>query len=116
MSTHKQLNLPAILVANDLRLGEVVFAAQGGWSANLRDATTALDQGAAGALEAFGAAETRACKVLDPYLVEVELDADGAPAPKHYRERLRALGPSHRPDLGKQAQFPGAFATFGGEV
>ena len=44
-------------------------------------------------------------KVVDPYLVDVEIAADGRSRPRHYREALRALGPSMRPDLGKQADF-----------
>ncbi len=50
-------------------------------------------------------AEFLHAKVVDPYLVAVEIAAEGAPRPRHYREALRALGPSVRPDLGKQADF-----------
>ena len=32
-------------------------------------------------------------------------DEDGAPIPNHFRERFKVRGPSHRPDLGKQAEF-----------
>ena len=48
-------------------------------------------------------------EVVDPYIIEVAaLDASGeavglAIAPVSYRERLRALGPSNKPDHGKQA-------------
>ena len=36
-------------------------------------------------------------------LVDVSLGENG-PQPRHFRERLRTLGPSIRPDLGKQAR------------
>ncbi|MCI4678910.1 DUF2849 domain-containing protein [Rhodoblastus acidophilus] len=105
MAAPKRPNLPAILVASDLLEGEVVFAAEQGWTRDLRQALVASDELAAQALERFGATEFLHAKVVDPYLVAVETGADGAPRPRHYREVLRALGPSVRPDLGKQADF-----------
>ena len=57
---------------------------------------------AADALEAEGLAEMSRNKVVDAYLVDVVLGENG-PQPRHFRERLRTLGPSIRPDLGKQA-------------
>ena len=56
-------------------------------------------------LEKFGATEFLHARIVDPYLVAVEVNAQGVPQPRHYREALRALGPSVRPDLGKQADF-----------
>jgi sulfite reductase (NADPH) hemoprotein beta-component len=40
---------------------------------------------------------------VDAYLVDVVLGENG-PQPRHFRERLRTLGPSIRRDLGKQAR------------
>jgi len=105
MAAVKRPPLPVILVANDLVEGEVIFAARaGGWTRDIREARVAADESGAVALEQFGAAQAILCKVIDAYLVDVELE-NGAPMPRHYRERLRALGPSHRLDLGKQADF-----------
>lgn len=104
MAAAPRPELPAILIANDLREGEVVFAAVEGWTRDPRQALIARNEGAAEALERFGARELLHAKVVDPYLVVVEI-AEGAPRPRHYREALRALGPSVRPDLGKQADF-----------
>ncbi len=103
----KRPPLPAILLANDLLDGDVVFAAPlaGGALAWTRDPALALvaaDDSAAAGLETFAAAECAAQHVVDAYLVDVTVE-DGRPTPRHYRERMKTLGPSNRPDLGKQA-------------
>jgi hypothetical protein len=102
MALPKRPPLPVILIANDLADGEVVFRTAGGWSPDHREALIAGNGEAADALEAEGAAEMAANKVVDAYLVDVTLEESG-PVPRHYRERLRTLGPSIRTDLGKQA-------------
>ncbi|MBB4197927.1 hypothetical protein CCR94_18925 [Rhodoblastus sphagnicola] len=104
MAAVKRPPLPVILVANDLVEGEVLFAANNGWTRDVRAARVASDEAAALELEQFGAAQASESKVVDAYLVDVEIEA-GVPVPRHYRERLRTLGPSHRLDLGKQAEF-----------
>jgi sulfite reductase (NADPH) hemoprotein beta-component len=97
--------LPVILVANDLLEGDVVFAAEQGWTRDPRLASVARDDETADRLQKFGASEFLRAKVVDAYLVDVEIGEDGIPTPRHYREKLRLLGPSNRPDLGKQADF-----------
>lgn len=97
--------LPAILLANDLLDGEVVFFAGDGWSRDPRAALVARDDAAASRLEAEGAAALARQQVVDAYLVDVTLAADGLPVPNHFRERFKVRGPSHRLDLGKQAEF-----------
>lgn len=102
----KRVPLPAILLANDLLDGDVVFAAdaQGGlaWTRDPALALVAADEEAAARLEAFAAAELAGNRVVDAYLVDVALET-GRPMPRHFRERFKTLGPSNRPDLGKQA-------------
>jgi sulfite reductase (NADPH) hemoprotein beta-component len=111
MAAVKRPPLPVILVANDLLEGDVVFAASGSdsgatrWTRDPREAQVAHDEAQAQALERFGAQEFLLARIVDPYLVDVVVSADGAPVPRHYREVLRTLGPSNRPDLGKQADF-----------
>jgi len=105
MALPKRPQLPVILVANDLVEGEVLFRTAHGWSPDHRRALIAGNAEAAEALEAEGRSEMAANKVVDAYLVDVVLDESG-PLPRHYRERLRTLGPSIRTDLGKQAQGP----------
>lgn len=103
----KRPPLPAILLANDLLDGDVVFAIAGadgrlGWTRDPGLALIAADDAAAERLEGFAAAALAAQQVVDAYLVDVELTAAG-PVPRHFRERFKTLGPSNRPDLGKQA-------------
>lgn len=103
----KRVPLPAILLANDLLDGDVVFATPGdsaglAWTRDPALARVADDDAGASALEAFAAAELAANRVVDAYLVNVALET-GRPVPRHFRERFKTLGPSNRPDLGKQA-------------
>jgi hypothetical protein len=107
MNTPKQkILLPAILLANDLRSGEVVFFGASGWSSDPADAEVAHDLEAAARLQAEAARALAANGVVDAYLVDVTLKADDLPVPNHFRERFKIKGPSIRPDLGKQAVFP----------
>ena len=102
----KRPPLPAILLANDLLDGDVVFASIEAealaWSRDPAQALVAADDVAAARLEAFAAAELRGNRVVDAYLVDVATES-GHPVPRHFRERFKTLGPSNRPDLGKQA-------------
>ena len=107
MPALKNMPLPAILVANDLLDGDVLFRAADGWTPDPRAAAIARDDEAAQALERAGAAATARQEVVDAYLIDVDIRTDGAPVPRHFRERFKTLGPSVRPDLGKQAEFAG---------
>ena len=103
----KRVPLPAILLANDLRDGDVVFATVDDngallWTRDPAQALVASDDRAAERLEAFAAVELSGNKVVDAYLVDVTVES-GRPVPRHFRERFKTLGPSNRPDLGKQA-------------
>jgi hypothetical protein len=92
---------PRIVSANDLMIGDVVYlTAAGGWTRDLAQAAVATDAETAEALLAQAAQPS---VVVDPYLAEVALDG-AAPRPLHYREVFRTRGPSHRPDLGRQAE------------
>ena len=41
--------------------------------------------------------------VIDPYSIDVVLE-EGVAVPTSYRERVRALGPTIHPDMGKQGE------------
>jgi sulfite reductase (NADPH) hemoprotein beta-component len=99
------LTHPQILFACDLREGDVVFLGAKGWERDARRARVARDSDEAAALEAIGKSEIDRNVVVDVYLAEVEVGPDGAPAPLHYREKMRLKGPSVRKDLGKQARL-----------
>lgn len=88
------------LTANRLIDGEVVFWNAGGWVERFAEAHPFEDDASAEAAEAH--ARAQGTLVVDPYLIEVEA-VEGGLAPVSYRERLRALGPTNKPDHGKQA-------------
>ena len=89
------------LTANRLIDGEVVFLAQGQWVERFAQADLFEDEEAALAAEAH--AKTQIIQLVEPYLIDVA-PVDGGMAPVSYRERLRALGPTNKPDHGKQAE------------
>jgi len=94
---------PQIVTANDLFEGDVVYFTAGGfWSRSIIDAAVAHSQADADALLARGQAQQST--IVGAYLAEVAVGAEGAPRPLHYREHRRTLGPSNRPDLGRQAE------------
>ena len=102
MSAGKRPPLPLILSANALLDGDVVYRTADGWSTRLADAVVALDETAASRLEAAQVLAEILGDPIGPALVAVALDSGGV-VPVHYRERIRALGPTVRPDLGPQA-------------
>ncbi len=97
-----------VITANRLRQGDVVYlTADGGWSGRLCDGATVEtdDQENAALAVAEGAVAER--HVIDPYAMAVAR-VDGEIRPLGQREIIRSLGPSVRPDLGKQAIAGGA--------
>ena len=92
---------PQIVSANDLFVGDVVYLTPSGtWTRDIRQAGVAKTGAEAEALLAVAIAQPE--KVIGPYLVDVGPGAQ--PRPTHFRERYRDLGPSNRPDLGRQAE------------
>ena len=92
-----------VISANRLDNGIVVYlTAYGDWTERLAHAQVidGKDQGEAALDVAFGAVE--ACIVVDPYLIDID-DSGGERRPTLNRELIRALGPTVRLDLGKQA-------------
>jgi hypothetical protein len=100
------------LTANRLVDGEVVFLTRsGGWSLSVDEAAVAQEPDAVKTLEVRGREAEAANIVTGSYLFEVER-RDGRVRATHIRERIRTLGPTVRPDLGKQALGSGgAFAA-----
>lgn len=86
-----------IVTANDLLEGDVIFLNRaGGWTRNIALAAIAEDDAKASELLAQA---QQPLTVVGPYLVDVELDTDGRPAPLQFREVVRGAGPTNRPDL-----------------
>lgn len=97
-----------LVTANRLRDGIAVFLTRSGeWSEIIDDAVLAQEPQAAAALEARARDAERATIVTGSYLIDAER-LDGRVRAAHIRERLRALGPTVRTDLGKQAEGKGA--------
>ena len=92
-----------VVTANELLSGDVVFRnANGGWSPGI-DASRVLDTQDQGFVElAEAQKDERANIVIAPVLIEVMVE-NGAIRPVHIRERIRALGPTVRPDLARTA-------------
>ncbi len=82
-----------ILTGNDLKSGAVVWWTGVDWSIHVEDAVDVGDQA-----EAIMAREEAARRVNVPYAVDATR-TDGTPRPDHIKDRIRALGPTVRPDL-----------------
>ncbi len=91
-----------LLTGNDLPSGDVVWWTGGGWSRHVEDA---VDVGAGG--DAIAHAEEGARRVNGPYLIDAAATPEG-PRPAHIKDRIRALGPTVRPDLTLKPADPGA--------
>ena len=91
-----------ILTGNDLPTGDVVWWAGDSWSRHVEDAA---DVGEAG--EAILTREEGARRVNNPYIIEAVETTEG-PRPAHIKDRIRALGPTVRPDLTLKPADPDA--------
>ena len=75
------LKHPQILLASNLKDGEVMFLGATGWEHDYRLARVAHTAQEAKALEEIGQKDYAANEVVDVYLTDVALTAAGAPAP-----------------------------------
>ena len=91
-----------ILTGNDLRTGAVVWWDGSGWSLRVEEA---VDAGAEA--DAILAREDAARRVNAAYAIDGESTADGV-RPAHIKDRIRALGPTVRPDLTLKPADPAA--------
>ncbi|MGB3806373.1 MAG: DUF2849 domain-containing protein [Erythrobacter sp.] len=91
-----------ILTGNDLKTGAVVWWDGEGWSLSVNDAADTGEHG-----EEIMAREEALRRVNVPYLIEAERTEDGV-RPAHIKDRIRALGPTVRPDLTLKPQDPAA--------
>ncbi len=82
-----------LITGNDLPSGDVIWWTGTGWSRHVADAVDAGEHG-----EAIAKAEEAARRVNGPYIVDAAPGPTG-PVPLHIKERIRATGPTVRPDL-----------------
>ena len=91
-----------LLTGNDLPTGDVVWWTGQDWSRHVEDAADVGDNG-----EAIAHAEEGVQHVTGPYVIDATATPDG-PRPAHIKDRVRALGPTVRPDLTLKPADPAA--------
>ncbi len=93
-----------VVTANRLDDGLAVFyKADDSWHSSI-DQASQVDAGPeAEALLAQASDEKNQLCVVGPYLIDIDKEG-GHVTPVRYREMIRTLGPSVRPDLGYQAK------------
>lgn len=82
-----------ILTGNDLGTGDVIWWAGDGWSRQVGDSVDVGDKG-----DELARAEEAALRVVAPYVIDAAVTDEGV-RPAHIKDRIRALGPTVRPDL-----------------
>ncbi len=92
-----------VLTGNDLKTGGVIWWTGSDWSRHVDDAG---DVGEAS--EEILAREEAARRVNVPYIIEATREDDGSVRPAHIKDRVRALGPTVRPDLTLKPKAPEA--------
>ncbi|HMB47611.1 MAG TPA: DUF2849 domain-containing protein [Afifellaceae bacterium] len=101
----KRKDISKVLTANRLVDGEAVwFGENGRWIETLDGSQVADSLDQVEALEAIAARDVAANLVVDVALIDVRR-AEGALWPVRLRERIRAIGPTFRTDLGKQSKI-----------
>ncbi|HWI84821.1 MAG TPA: DUF2849 domain-containing protein [Sphingomonas sp.] len=82
-----------LLTGNDLVTGDVIWWSGNGWSRHVADAVDVGDKG-----ERIATTEEAARRVNSSYIIDAAAGPTG-PVPLHIKERIRATGPTVRPDL-----------------
>lgn len=91
-----------ILTGNDLKTGVVVWWDGSDWSLHVADAVDVGEDA-----DAILAREDAARRVNAGYAINAE-QTDNGPRPAHIKDRVRALGPTVRPDLTLKPDDPQA--------
>ncbi|MAY19187.1 MAG: hypothetical protein CL955_01020 [Erythrobacteraceae bacterium] len=92
-----------ILTGNDLKTGAVTWWNGADWSLYVDDAVDVGEQA-----EEILAREEALRRVNVPYSIQATREDDGKVRPAHIKDRIRALGPTVRPDLTLKPQSPEA--------
>lgn len=91
-----------LLTGNDLKTGLVIWWTGSEWSLHIEDAADVGDHG-----EPILHAEEGAQRVTSAVIIEAYA-TDKGPRPAHIKDRVRALGPTVRPDLTLKPADPEA--------
>ncbi|KPL69707.1 hypothetical protein SZ64_18080 [Erythrobacter sp. SG61-1L] len=92
-----------ILTGNDLKSGAVVWWTGHDWSIHVEDAVDVGDQA-----DAILQREEGARRVNASYAIDAQPDGERGVRPAHIKDRIRALGPTVRPDLTLKPADPNA--------
>ena len=93
-----------IITGNDLKTGAVIWWTGSDWSIHVGDAADVGDRG-----DQILAVEDAACRVNGGYAIDAEPDPNGRGVrPAHIKDRVRAYGPTVRPDLTLKPADPEA--------
>ena len=92
-----------ILTGNDLKTGAVIWWTGSDWSLHVEDAADVGDEA-----DAIAAREEAARHVNSAYAIDAVRDGVGGVRPAHIKDRIRALGPTVRPDLTLKPADPTA--------
>jgi len=93
-----------LLTGNDLKSGDVLWWTGQDWSRHVADAVDVGEHG-----EGILSTEQGAQRVNAAYVIDATATDDG-PRPAHIKDRVRALGPTVRPDLTLKPADPAAGA------
>ncbi len=96
-----------IITGNNLKTGAVVWWTGYDWSLHVDDAADVGAGEGSGGAEAVIAREQGAQRVTEAYVIAAERTEAGI-RPAHIKDRIRALGPTVRPDLTLKPADPQA--------
>ena len=92
-----------ILTGNDLKTGAVTWWDGVQWSLHVEDAVDVGEHA-----DTILAREQAARRVNAAYAIDAVKDESGGVRPAHIKDRIRALGPTVRPDLTLKPADPAA--------
>lgn len=92
-----------ILTGNDLKTGAVTWWDGVQWSLHVEDAVDVGEHA-----DTILAREQAARRVNAAYAIDAVKDEGGSVRPAHIKDRIRALGPTVRPDLTLKPADPAA--------
>jgi len=92
-----------ILTGNNLKTGAVVWWDGSSWSLHIEDAADVGEHA-----DRILATETAAGRVNGGYPIDAAPDGQGKIRPAHIKDRIRASGPTVRPDLALKPADPDA--------